>query len=208
MHITGGHQGYIQCLPQLYKLRIHLLQLRYGMALYFQVEIAENLLIPLSRLLGLLGTSFQQQTGHLTLETGRQSDKAIVILGQQLLINPWFVKVAFQVSLGDQLNQILIASLVSGQKDKMRRASIAGVASLATARSYIYFTADDRINFCLSGCLIEVNDPVHVAMVSDSQAGHAQLPGPGHQVRYAAHAIQQAIFSMHMKVAKHEASQR
>ena len=86
--------------------------------------------------------------------------------------------------------------------------SITGVASLAVAWCYIQLTADDWVKACFPGRQIEVNDPIHVAVVSDSQTGHAQLLGPGHQVRDAAHAIQQAVLSMHMKVAEHKTSQR
>jgi len=39
-------------------------------------------------------------------------------------------------------------------------------------------------------------------MVSDSKAVHAQLFGPGNKLGDAAHAIEQAIFSVDVKVGK------
>ena len=66
----------------------------------------------------------------------------------------------------------------------------------------IDFTANDWFYTCFLGRYIKIDDAIHGAVVSDSKTVHAQLFGPLDKLRDAAHAIEQAIFSVDMKVGK------
>jgi hypothetical protein len=66
----------------------------------------------------------------------------------------------------------------------------------------IDFAANDWFYTCFLSRHIKIDDAIHSAVVSDSKAVHAQLFGPGNKLRNAAHAIEQAIFSVDMKVGK------
>ena len=64
------------------------------------------------------------------------------------------------------------------------------------------FAANNWFYTCFLGGYIKINDAIHGTVVSDSQAVHAQFLGPGNKLRYAAHAIEQAIFGVGVKVGE------
>ena len=76
------------------------------------------------------------------------------------------------------------------------------LSAMAIGFSDIDFTADNWFYTCFLSCHIKINNAVHGAMISDSEAAHAQLFGPLDKLRDAAHAIEQAIFSVDVKVDK------
>jgi hypothetical protein len=76
------------------------------------------------------------------------------------------------------------------------------LSTTAIGLCYVYFTANDWFYTCFPGRYIKIDDAIHCAVVSDSKAVHAQLFGPGNKLRDAAHAIEQAIFSVDVKVGK------
>ena len=55
---------------------------------------------------------------------------------------------------------------------------IAGVAAEAATQSNIKLAANNRFYAGFPGCLIELDDAVHGAMVGYRQAVHAQVSGP------------------------------
>jgi len=66
----------------------------------------------------------------------------------------------------------------------------------------IDFAANDWFYTCFLGSHIKIDDTIHGTVVSDSKAVHAQLFGPGNKLRDAAHAIEQAIFSVDVEMDK------
>jgi len=72
----------------------------------------------------------------------------------------------------------------------------------AIGRGDIDFAADDWFYTCFLRRYIEINDAIHGTVVSDSQAVHTQLFGSGNELRYATHAVKQAIFGVDVKVGK------
>jgi hypothetical protein len=66
----------------------------------------------------------------------------------------------------------------------------------------IDFAADDGFYACFLSCHIEIDDAIHGAVVGDRQAVHAQFLGSGNELRYATHAIEEAVFGVDVKVGK------
>ena len=64
------------------------------------------------------------------------------------------------------------------------------------------FAANDWFDTCFLSRYIKINNTVHGSVVSDSKAVHAQLFGPGNKLADAAHAIEQAIFSVDVEVSE------
>ena len=81
-------------------------------------------------------------------------------------------------------------------------ALVSGLPATAIGLGDIYFTANDWFYTCFLSCHIKIDDSIHGAVVSDSKAVHAQLFGSDNKLRDAAHAIEQAIFSVDVKVGK------
>jgi hypothetical protein len=69
---------------------------------------------------------------------------------------------------------------------------------------YIKLTAKDWLYPGLPGSEIEIDYPIHCAVIGDGQAIHSQFLGPGDELRDGAHAIEEAIFGMNMKMSKHK----
>jgi len=79
---------------------------------------------------------------------------------------------------------------------------VSRLPAMAIGLGDIDFAANDWFYTCFPGRHIKIDDAIHGAVVSDSKAVHAQLFGPGNKLRDAAHAIEQAILSVDVKVGK------
>ena len=64
------------------------------------------------------------------------------------------------------------------------------------------FAANDWSYASFPSGYIEINDAVHGPVVGDGKAVHAQLFGAGNKLRDSTHAIEQAVFSVDVKVRK------
>jgi 2,4-dienoyl-CoA reductase-like NADH-dependent reductase (Old Yellow Enzyme family)/thioredoxin reductase len=76
------------------------------------------------------------------------------------------------------------------------------LSAVAIGLGDIDFAADDWFYTCLLSSYIEIDDAIHGAVISDSEAVHAQFFGSGNKLRNAAHAIEQAVFGVDVKVGK------
>ena len=76
------------------------------------------------------------------------------------------------------------------------------LSTMAIGLGDIDFAANDWFYACFLSRHIKIDDAIHGAVVGDSQTVHAQLFGPGNKLRDAAHAIEQAILSVDVKVGK------
>jgi hypothetical protein len=76
------------------------------------------------------------------------------------------------------------------------------LSATAISLSDIDFAANDWFYTCFLSGYIKINDAIHGTVISDSQAVHAQFLGSGNKLRYAAHAIEQAVLGVDVKVGK------
>ncbi len=203
MDIVGGHQRDAELITHRDEGMVHLFELGNGLTLYFEVEIAEYLAVPLCRLPGVLKSSLQNQSRHLPYQTTGEGNKPLVVLLQKLPVHPRTVVKAFEMGFGYYLDKVLVAGIVLGQKNEMIMVSVDYIAAEATSRRHVYLTADDGLYPRFSGGAVELDDAVHSAVVGYGQAVHTQLFGPCNQLRNAAHAIEQTVFGMDVKMRKH-----
>jgi hypothetical protein len=80
---------------------------------------------------------------------------------------------------------------------------ILGTTAEVAVLGYISLAADDGLYACFLGCQVELNSTIHYSVVGYRQAIHSHLSGSFNQLRDAAHAVKQTIFSMDMKVSEH-----
>ena len=66
--------------------------------------------------------------------------------------------------------------------------------------SDVRFYSDDRLDFSLLTGLVELYSPVQVAVVSQSQCGHAKLFSPSHHFGYFTHAIEEGVMAVGVEV--------
>jgi hypothetical protein len=121
---------------------------------------------------------------------------------EKLFIHSGLIVESLKVTLSNQLEQIAIAFFVLGQQSEMMGSPMGWFSATAISLGGVDFAANDWFYTCFLSRYIEVNDAIHGTVVSDSQAVHARFLGAGDELRYAAHAIEQAVFGMDVKVGK------
>ena len=121
---------------------------------------------------------------------------------EKLFIYPGLIVKTFEVAFGNQLEQIAVALIVLDQQSKMIGALVGRLSAMAIGLGDIDFAANDWFYTCFLSCHIKIDDAVHGAVVSNSKAIHTQFLGPGNKLGDAAHAIEQAIFGVDVKVSK------
>ena len=202
--VIGGRHGDAGFPRQLDELRQNDVVLFQPMVLQFDVIIAfsEQIPIPQGRGLGPLVVPGQNGLRHLTGQTGRQADKALVILFQQLLVHAGLGIKALHERCRDHLDQVFVAGLILAQQDQMVVAVDLVHLVKTGAGSYIDFTADDGLDARLFGCLIELHTAVHDAVVGAGNGGLAAFLDAVHQLVDAAGTVQQTVFRMDVQVDK------
>jgi len=124
---------------------------------------------------------------------------------EQLFIHARLVVKAFQVGFGGQLDEVAVAGLVLCQQDEVVILLIGGGFAGAAIGSDVYLAADDGLDARLGRFLVKLDGAVHHAVVGNCQGIHAQFLRPRYQLGDAAHAIEQAEFSVDMEVSEHSA---
>jgi hypothetical protein len=123
---------------------------------------------------------------------------------EQLFVDSRLEVKALQKSLRGQLDKVLEAGAVLSQQGQVvtRFANGSGLFLEAAARRNIGFIAQDRIDarrFCLS---VELESPVQIAVVGQSQTVHAQGLGAIDESLNRTGAVEQAEVAMAMQVDK------
>ena len=146
---------------------------------------------------------------NLTCKAGRQADNALVIYPKQLFIDARLVIKPVDKTAGDDFHEVLIPFIVLGQKDQV----IVSILSCGTFpvkaafRGDVDLTAENRFDSLLHGLPIEIDTPVHDAVVRNCAGCHPELFDLGYIFRYFVGAVQQRIFRVDVKVGeRHSAS--
>jgi hypothetical protein len=87
----------------------------------------------------------------------------------------------------------------------MKTGLVSGIPAVVIAGSDVNFAAHDGLNAALPGCFVKFDHAVHIAVVCDGKAAHAEFPGPVYQRNDAAASVKQTVLGMNVKVGKHTA---
>ena len=95
--------------------------------------------------------------------------------------------------------EVAVARLVLAQQDEVAGRAVQLVDPVEPgAGGHVDLTADDGFDALRLAGPVEVDDAVHVAVVSNGDGGLAQLLDPLGQLWDAAGPVQKAVFSMDM----------
>ena len=205
MGIICSHQTDIVLLGKLNKSLVGLNLLLHAVVLNFNKEIipAKNLQIILQGLFRPVHIATENPGRNFPRNAGAEANNAIMILTQQFFVYTGLVIHALNIGLGNQLHQILVASFIFSQQNKVIVLCTIHLKILPTIPgSHINLAANNGIYALRLGSLIKINNTEHIAMVSNGQVLHSQLLGPLHQWLYSVCPIQQAILSMNMQMGK------
>ncbi|MPM71495.1 hypothetical protein SDC9_118460 [bioreactor metagenome] len=203
--VVGGHQGNTGFPVEAQKALDH--RALVGDAVVLQLQIIPVLAEdgPHLQRVGLrrLVIPRQQQPGKLPGQTGGQGNKSPGVAAQQLQVHPGLAVKALGKAPADQRAEVVIPLPVAAQEHQVPRLVIQLVHLVQPAPGGdVDLAANDGLNPGGLGRLIEVDDPVHHAVVGDGHGGLTQLLNARDQAADAAGAVQQRKLSMHMEMNK------
>ncbi len=184
MRVVGAAEGRPQLASEAHRALGHAALLFDAVRLNLhEVEVlAEDFLVPAGRLARLGLVARRELAAHLGVEAARENEQTVGVLGEKLVVHPGLVVEALEIGLGDQLDQVAIAGLVSDQNGRVARALVAPVLSRAleaAARGDIELGADDGLDAGLPARRVEIDGPEEIAVIGEGQGGKAELGGAG-----------------------------
>ena len=198
MQIICRYQAKTELLRQLLQLRADLVLLIKIMVLNFQkvIFLAKNIDIFLNAATCSLQVVLQNHLRHLAGNAGTETDNALVIRSQHVLVYARFIIKALQLTNANDFHQVMVACIVLRQQNQMVHAAV--IFFQMRALGQVNLAADNRLDACLGTLLIKFHCAVHCAVVGNRQTVHAQLLSVGHQLVDFRSAVQQAVFRMYM----------
>ena len=195
MHVVGGDERDTQLATDLDHASDGLFQFRMTLvALELQVKVvrAEHIAIPASGMARLFHLVGHHQARDLARATGRETDDAFGVIGQEGFVHAGSVVKAFQLAGCGNQHQVLITDVVFGQKHQMVGSAIeSGVAVGHAPGGNVHLYADDGFHPGRLAGAVELNDAIHHTVVSEGNGPLAQFGGARGQLVHAAHAVQQ-----------------
>ena len=150
---------------------------------------------------GVLCPALQKQLGQIAAQACRKADQSFGVLLEQLVVDAGLVVKALGKPGADQLDEVAIAGLVFTQQNHMavfaRRAVL-----LKAVGTDIHLAADDGGDALLQAGVIEVDDPVHHAVIGHGGVREAKLLKTLDQGLDAVGPVQEAVFGMQMQMSK------
>ena len=201
--VVGGHQGDARALAHVDDAGDDALFIGNAVILDFQEEIAlaEEGFHFAGVLLRLGDAAVQQKLVEIARKAGRQADQALVVLGEQLIIDAGAVIKAPGEGLAVQVHQVFVARLVFAQEDQVAVFAL-GIDLFVHVGAHVHFAADHGMDaLCLAG-LVKIDRAVQHAVVRDGAGVHAQRLQALGQLADAAGAVQQAVFAVQVQVRK------
>ena len=207
VQVVGHDQLEAELRRQLVQAAVHHGLFRQAVVLHFQeqVVLVENVQVFPHGRAGPFLVPAQDGLGDFALDTGCQADDAFVVLPQDILVDAGLAVEPVDVAQRDQMGKVAVAFIVLGQQNQM----VAGLlvdAVEAAARRHVDFAADDdadagfplffRFLRQFLRRLVHVHGAVHVAVVRDGDAVHAQIHGAPEQLLRFGGAVEQAVLGM------------
>ena len=162
-----------------------LVRILHLVALHFKIiVVTEDTFIPLDYLFRFRYVAFEDGPWHLSCDAGRTDDKSFVIAFQLFVVSTRLRVETFRPGIGNQLDKVVISSLVLCQHDEVVAALVAKILHLIvhSAEGHVHLTAEDGLErfFAVSlqrfVLLVDIVEelfyPHHVSVVGDSQASH------------------------------------
>ena len=194
MAVVGSQERRPQAMGDLDKLRVGLALLLQPVVLQLDEQVVppEDVLEPCGTRSGELHVTAQQGLVDEAPEAPGRRDNPLVVALEQLPVRPRLVPVPCEVGLRGQLEQVLVPAVVLRQQRQVVIELVAliclpaGVVEPAPSQwplqaalaRHVGLDADDRLDTSFPGRLVEVQDPVHVAVVCDGDGRLAVGDGP------------------------------
>ena len=199
VRIVGRDQRDVQLAGDLDQALVDDLFFRHPVTHHFDVEaISEDLFEDLRVLLRGRVVVLEQGRGDQTGHAARKDDEALVVLGQQVQIDPGLIVVALQEALGDERGQIPVADQIGRQQGDV--GLVADRPVEPAARSDVGLASDDRGQLMVAGLVVELHRAVHDAVIGQRDRPGAALIRALAERFDAACPVQQRVLGMDVEV--------
>ena len=154
---------------------------------------------PFGAALGLLVAALPEVQRHLAREARREADDPLAVLLQALLVDSRPPVEPLGVPDGGQPDEVLVAGAVLREQDEV---AVGGgrvarlLARLARPEREVGLEAEDRPDLGRLGGVVERPGRVHVAVVGDGQAVHAELLDVRDEIGDPAGPVEQRVFAV------------
>ena len=201
--VVGDHQRDPGLFVELQQAPGGVFLFRDAVVLKFQIVVlrAEDIQHLQGVGLGPFVISRQDAGGDLARQAGRQGDKPLVVLFEKLHVHSGFAVETLGEGPAHQSAQVPVAGVVLAQKDQMPGAVVL-VSVEAGPGGHVDLAADDGLDACGLGGLIEIHRPVHDPVVGDRNGGLPQFLGTLNKPLDAAGAVQEAELRVNVQVDK------
>ena len=193
VQVVGGEQRCAEVVGDLQKLGVAVVLGADAVVLQLDVQrvAPEDVLQAAGPAPGLVVVAGEQGLLHHAAEAPGGGHEALGVVGEHLPVHPGLVVVALEECPAGQLEQVAIAGVAVGEQGQVvvelpaALAVVAGVVDLgilgpvtvgalvAALERHVGLGADDRLDVVRLAGPVEVEDPVHVAVVGDAQRGLA-----------------------------------
>lgn len=175
------------------KLAVDVLLDFEALILHFQKEIsvAENVAEARCARTCLLVLAVDKRVGHFTTQAGGQCDQPLVALREKIVVHAGLVIKAVEEAGGNEPNQIAVALIGFGEKDKMVRAGGFRPTVLVAIGRDVHLTSDDGLHAMGHSLIGKVYSTKKIAMIRDGDGGHPQTGHLSGEVVDLASAIEE-----------------
>ena len=215
--VVGGQQRRIEVSGDLDQLRNGAVLVGDAVVLQLHEEVVgpENVLQPSGQPLGLRRVPRQQRLQDDSAQASGGGDQPLVVAFEQFPVDPWLVVVPLQEGGRGELEQVAVPRNGLRQQGEVVVELPAlgvptGVVHLAPAHRtlvaglprHVGLGPDDGRDPLLTAGLVEVEDPVHVAVVGDAQRRLAVRRGGSHQLFDPGRSVQHGELGVGVKMRK------
>ena len=216
--VVGRQQRSVDRLGQLDQqwIRAHLICETVVLQFDEEVVATEDLLQSARTVVCTLHVAAHQSLQHVTAEAAARCDETRAVLLEKFPVDARLVVVALQECATGEVDQVLVPDVVLCEQREVvvDLAATLGLAArvvdASTSRrtlaavlvGHVGLGADDRLDALLGAFLVEVDDPVHVAVVGDAERWLTVRLRLGHQFAETRGPVQHRKLGVNVQVGE------
>jgi hypothetical protein len=181
-----------------------------------EVVAPEDLLQPPGLLERATLVTLEQRLQDVATEAAGRGDEALVVLLEQLPVQTRLVVVALQKRPAGELDEVAVAGFVLGEQRevvvelapalgvaaRVVDAAAPGRAFAAMVVSHVGLGAEDRLDALLAALLVELECPVHVAVIGQPERRLPVGDRFGHEFVQAGGTVEHGELGVHVQVGE------
>jgi len=214
--IVGGNDGNAGFLGEAEQFPVDALLDFQALVLNFEKEVAfaKDVAETIGVFAGAIEFFVDNGFGDGTAEAGAEGDEASGMLAEEIVVDARFVVKAFEVTGGDEFDEVAVALEGFAEEDKVVGAAGPGLkvvavvhggagfftAVEAAAFGEVDFAADDGLDVALAGFIEKIGGGEEVAVVGDGYGGHFLAGGLVEKLGGFAGTVEEAEVGVNVEV--------